>query len=163
MYHSAANNYLATDVMTATPQKLQLMLINAVIQAVERARKHWLNEDHKQAGKYLGRAREIVCEFFNGFDYEAKSELVGKIAGVYLFIYRTLARAELDNDLNKLDEALRILEIERDTWRQICEKLATASAGRPQQQDTRPPIAPKLSPNVGVPADLPATSLSLEV
>ncbi len=138
MNQNAANRYLTTEVMTATPQKLQLMLINAIIQAVERARKHWLNDEHEKAKKHLRRAREIVCELLNGFDYQAKSELIGKVAGVYLFIYRTFVRAEMDKDLSKLDEALRILEIERDTWRQLCEKLATSSA-RPAARGGCPP------------------------
>ena len=98
------------------------MLINAIIQAAERAHKHWLNNDHEKARKDLRRAREIVGELFNGFDYQAKAELVGKVAGVYLFIYQSLARAELDKDLNKLDEALRILNIERETWRKVCQQ-----------------------------------------
>ncbi len=142
----AADNYLANDVLTTTPQKLQLLLINAIIQALERARIHWLNNDHKEAGKHLGRAREIVCELFNGFDYQAKSELVGKVAGVYLFIYQTLARAELDKDLNKLDEALRILNIERETWRKFAKitphPQATTRRLKPDGRRSRPIYLP---------------------
>jgi flagellar secretion chaperone FliS len=162
MNHSAANNYLTTEVMTATPQKLQLMLINAVIQAAERARKHWLNNEYEEARKHLGRAREIVGEFFNGFDYQAKSDLVDKVAGIYLFIYRALARAELDKDLNKLDEALRVLAIERDTWRQVCENLAQSPAGQPLSKTSHTPAVHIPTSHSGTPPDLPATSFSWE-
>ena len=96
-----------------------------------------------------------------GIDYDAKSELVGKVAGVYLFICQALTRAFVDNDEHKLDEALHILYIERETWRQLCEKIATSPAEKPPRASSAP-ITPHLSPNGGTPPDLPTASFSLE-
>jgi flagellin-specific chaperone FliS len=50
-------------------------------------------------------------------------ELVRRVAGVYLFIHRTLSAAHLEHDAQKLDEALSILEVERETWQQVCLQL----------------------------------------
>ena len=45
MQASAQSNYLETEVMTAPPQKLQLMLVEAAIRSAERARAMWREED----------------------------------------------------------------------------------------------------------------------
>jgi len=42
---SAHESYLVTEVMTATPQKLQLMLIDAAIRSAEKARRLWHEQE----------------------------------------------------------------------------------------------------------------------
>ena len=132
MNHSASESYLVNEVMTATPQKLQLMLLDAAIREGERARKHWQAREN-EAGRqmHLCALQKIVYGIIGGIDYKTKSELVGKVAGVYLFIYARLSPAHSSIMMqNKLAEALRVLAIERETWRQLCEKLA----GSPRRQ-----------------------------
>ena len=162
MNNSAARNYLENDILTATPQKLQLLLINAIVQAGERARKHWLDNDHKSAKKDLRRAREIAGELFNGLDFQHKSELVGKVASVYLFIYQSLARAELHNDLSKLDDALRVLDVERETWRLVCQ-IQPAATDKPAAVELGiAPLAPHFFAGGTTLSDSSDTSFSLE-
>ena len=148
--------------MTATPQKLQLMLLDAAIREGELARKHWQAQENKQAEKFLLRALRIMYCVLGGIDLEAKSELVGKVAGVYLFISQALTRAFVDNDANKLDEALRVLTIERETWRQLCEKLALSPSDQPPPKTGFTPFAHIPASHSGTSPDLPATSFSLE-
>jgi flagellar secretion chaperone FliS len=162
MNNPANETYLVTEVTTATPQKLQLMLINAIIQAVHKAQKYWLNQDRKEARKHLGRAKDILYDIFNGFDFKANSELVNKVAAVYLFIYRTLTYADIDDDLNKLEEALRILEIERDTWQKVCKLQALSESAQSKAKTGHAPIAPNIFSNGETPPDSSHTSFSLE-
>ena len=57
---SIRNNYLETDVMTATPQKLQYMLIDAAIRNIQRG-KHLRSENQDEAAcEVLIRAQQIV-------------------------------------------------------------------------------------------------------
>jgi flagellar protein FliS len=162
MNHRSSDSYLATEVMTSTPQKLQLMLLDAAIREGELARKHWQAQENKQAEKYLLRALRIMYGVLGGIDLEAKSDLVGKVAGVYLFICQALTRAFVDNDVNKLAEALRVLAVERETWRQVCEKIALSPADQPPPKTSITPVAHNLTSDSGTPPGLPATSLSLE-
>jgi flagellar secretion chaperone FliS len=162
MNHHSSDNYLATEVMTSTPQKLQLMLLDAAIREGELARKHWQAQDNKQSEKFLLRALRIMYCVLGGIDFEAKSELVGKVAGVYLFISQALTRAFVDSDANKLDEALRVLAIERETWRQLCEKLALAPSDQPPPKTGFSPVIHNPTSHSGITQDLPATSFSFE-
>lgn len=143
MEASAQESYLVTEVMTAAPQKLQLMLIDAAIRWAEKARRLWREQNDEQASEALIRAQEIVGQMLGSLNPEPAPELVRKVAAVYLFIFRSFMEANLRRDEGKLDDALRVLRTERETWRQVCEKLGTArqehcSAAGPGGQTTGP-------------------------
>ncbi|MGW8257085.1 MAG: flagellar export chaperone FliS [Thermoguttaceae bacterium] len=159
--HNTTESYLVTEVMTAAPQKLQLMLIDAAIRAAQQARRHWLANDDQQAAQCLTRAQQIVGEILASLNYEIKSDLVKNVAGVYLFLNRTLLDASLQRSIEKLDDALRVLNIERETWRQLCEKLASENSSQsPQNTATPHTAAPSCEPNIFDPT---VASFSLEV
>ena len=169
MRSATCESYLVTEVMTSTPQKLQLMLIEGAIRAIERGRQKWRSGDNEQACEALIRAQEIVGQMLDGLHADVAPDLVKKVAAVYVFVFRSLVEANLGRDEKKLDDALRVLEIERGTWREVCGKLGSRQEpGRSQDAYTphTPPAAPAL-PNLAdltsaVAADLPAGGFSLE-
>lgn len=125
MSQSVRENYLMTDVMTATPQKLQLMLIEAAIRAGEQTRQLWKNEKLDEACETMIKCQRLVTELLCGLNPEVNRELVRKAAGVYLFVFRRLSEAQLNRSDESLLEALSVLEIERETWRQVCDQLGS--------------------------------------
>ncbi|HUT11159.1 MAG TPA: flagellar export chaperone FliS [Thermoguttaceae bacterium] len=122
---SARKQYLATDVLTATPQKLQLMLIEAAIRSAETARRKWKAEKNDEACEALIHAQDCIGEMLAGLNKEVDSELTRKVAALYVFVFRSLMEANYDRDEKKLDDALEVLKVERETWRQVCEKLGS--------------------------------------
>ena len=118
----ARDQYLTNEVLTATPQKLQLLLIEGALSRVQRAREFWRLQRDQEADMQLSRAQEIVTQILCNLNPEGDRELVRRIASVYLFLFRTLTSAHLERDDSKLAEFVRVLEVERDTWRQACEK-----------------------------------------
>ena len=176
MQSSARENYLVTDVMTATPQKLQLMLIEAAIRSAERARERWQAGEDDQACEALIHAQQVVGELLAGLNREVDSHLVKRVASVYLFVFRNLMEANYERDENKLDDVLRVLEVERETWRQACEQLGSRKAPDgegPTVNPSEPPAAgppagarrpylPHVSPGSGTVDDSAASGLSLE-
>jgi flagellar protein FliS len=117
------HTYLTNDVMAASPQKLQLMLIEAALREGIRARDHWHEQHDAEAIESIVRAQKIVAEMIQGLRPEQAPELVGQVAGVYLFIYRALVAAQADHSEPKLSDAIRVLEVERETWQQVCAQL----------------------------------------
>jgi len=130
---AARDNYLSTEVMTASPQKLQLMMIDAAIRACLKAREAWLADDQETAGESLVRAQQVVTELIAGVHAEKAPELARKVMGVYLFIFRALVDAHLNHDEAKLEESLEILHFERETWQTLCEQLGTQRAEAPEE------------------------------
>lgn len=125
MNQSVRENYLMTDVMTATPQKLQLMLIEAAIRAGEQTRQLWKQEKLDDACETMIKCQRLVTELLCGLNPEVNRELVRKAASVYLFVFRRLSEAQLSRNEELLCEAMSVLEVERETWRQVCEQLGT--------------------------------------
>ena len=153
MQTSARESYLVTEVMTATPQKLQLMLVEAAIRSAERARQKWQDEEEDEACEALIHAQHIVGELLGGLNQEVAPELVKNVASVYLFVFRLLMEANYEHDEKKLDDAVRVLEIERETWQQVCEELGS-------KKESPPP--PALPPGLATFDDTAGSGLSLE-
>jgi flagellar protein FliS len=130
MESSARESYFTTEIMTATPQRLQLMLIEAAIRLAERARERRRAGQNEAAGEDLVRAQEIVAQMLSSLNPQADAALAKKAAGVYLFVCRSLMEANLLRDDAKLNDAIRVLEIERETWRLVCQKLDASEAPR---------------------------------
>lgn len=170
MQSSAMDSYLETQVMTAAPQELHLMLIEAAIRFIERARHHRRAKQDEQASDALARAQQIVTELLAGLNRQLDSKLTKKVAAVYLFVFRSLIDAHLKGDDKKLQGALKVLEIERETWRQLCKKLdstdqsqnpcAEVPLSEPTSQKQVPPITDSLA-NSGLTGQ-PSSGLSLE-
>ena len=160
MQSSARESYLATEVMTAAPQKLQLMLIETAIRSAERAKQKWRTEEDDEALAALTHAQEVVGEMLSSLNREVAPELVKKVASIYMFVFRSLMEASYQRSEEKVDDALRVLEIERETWRQLCEKLG--SKKEPDQQNAVSTPLPDVSPASGTLDDSPEMGLSLE-
>jgi flagellar secretion chaperone FliS len=155
----ARDSYLTTEVFTASPQRLHLMLVEAAIRCVQRAAACWQAEEPQRAAEAIIHAEEVLGNLLAGLNRDIGGDLVAKTAAVYTFVFRSLMEANARRDPRKLDDALRVLAIERDTWRQLCEQLGAEDSrakGRPdavsfhQAEAIRPPSVPPL------PLDVPA-------
>ena len=125
------DEYLATQVLTATPDRLRLMLIEAALRKCELARQTWDVEAGEPWGEPLGRAQDIVTELLASLNFVDQPQLARKIAAVYNYIFRELVAAHLEHDATRLENARRLLEIERDTWRQVAHKLSQSGETAP--------------------------------
>ena len=100
---------------------------------------------------------QLMC----GLDKKSKSELTERVMALYAYIFRCLAEAGLRHDRQKLADAVRLLEFERETWRQVCQKLAVQH--RVDQADAVPPPAgQRAMPSTLDPETFSAGSFSLE-
>jgi flagellar protein FliS len=114
--------YLETQILTATPQRLRLMLIEGAMRKVTAAQAAYDAGDWLKASTDLGHCRDIVSELIAGIDPE-QTPVARQILGVYMFIYSTLVESEFARDGNRLSDILRVLEEERQTWRALCEQM----------------------------------------
>lgn len=148
---SARESYLATEVLTAPPQKLHLLLVEAAIRACEKARSFWHQKKDAEATEALIRAQEIMSELVAGLNRQAEPQLVRQVASLYLFIYRNLLEAGFLRDEKKLDDALRVLREERTTWQLVCQRSEeTASRTNPGTATRDSQATPASPPIVGL-------------
>ena len=119
----AQRAYIERDVTTASPQKLQLMLIEAAIKNIYRVKNFWENQDIEGAFQSLTRIQDIVTEILCSIDTKVWPEIGQSLASIYVFIFRKIVSIHGPDDAASLDEALRVLMAERESWKEICEKF----------------------------------------
>jgi flagellar protein FliS len=164
---SVANrdSYFEQRVLTASPHRLHLLLIEGAIRLGKRAEQSLQRGDRAEAAAPLARVLEIVGEMVAGVR-RVKSDLNEQIEGLYLYLFRRVAEAKINDDVAKLAEAIRLLEFERETWQLACDQAASQSPeGAPQSPASKPAtprpraLARYLSSQLSAPA---GSGISLE-
>ncbi|HZZ43993.1 MAG TPA: flagellar export chaperone FliS [Tepidisphaeraceae bacterium] len=129
MNPQAAQNYLRTKVLTATPEQLQLLLFDGAIRFGHQAREALKERNWEQSYTLISRVQKIVTELNSSLKHGVYPELCGKLASLYNYAYRNLIDASVSHKIESLDEALRVLAYQRDTWAQLLQKMAQSKAG----------------------------------
>ena len=130
MTQDASGEYLRNTVMTATPEQLQMMLYDAAIRFARQGREALERNDFETGCEKLLRAQRIVVELQNGLRHEVNPTLCEQLSGLYTFVYNRLIDANLNHRVGPIDEALQILEHQRETWRLLMQKLQEAAPGQ---------------------------------
>src|SRR5579862_8002776 len=115
MNPQAAQNYLRTRVLTATPEQLQMMLFDGAIRFADAARTAILKKDWEQTYMNCSRAQKIVTELNSSLKHDVDPALCGKLASLYNFIFRKLMDASINHTVESIDESLSLLRYQRET------------------------------------------------
>ena len=145
-----AKNYFRTRVMTATREQLQMMLFDGAVRFARQARAALENKDFETSYNMLTRTQHIVMELNRALSHKENPELCGKLAALYNFIYKQLVMANLHRDINPLDEAIELLNYQRDTWALLMEQIARQKAGEVASQIDVPPPNAKMEAMISV-------------
>jgi len=119
----AQKTYIESEVTTATPQKIQLMLIDAAIKNIHRTKRFWEINDREGAFQSLTRVQDIVTEILCSLDMKSSPEIAQSLAAIYMFIFRKIVSVRDPEDMTSLDDALNVLMVERQSWKEVCEKF----------------------------------------
>lgn len=141
MASESVNPYLRNAVMTATPEQLQLMLYDGAIRFATQARDAIEQKDFELSFEKLTRAQNIISEMLSGLNYSVNEELCKRVASVYNFLYRKLVDANVKRSVSEIDDALRVLRVERETWQLLCDKLAGLRDGGGDSGETGASVA----------------------
>ncbi len=105
-----------TQIMTATPAELTLMLYDGAIKFSNQAIQAIRMNEVENAHTLIIKVQNIIREFQITLD---KSYPVAKdLDLMYDFVYNTLLEANVKKDEKKVEDALYIIRELRDTWKQ---------------------------------------------
>lgn len=128
MNPQAAQQYLRTKVLTATPEQLQLMLYDGAIRFGEQARAALGQSNFEQAYNLISRVQKIITEMSCTLKHDISPQLCGKLSALYNFAYKKLIEANIEHKLDSLDEALNVLRYQRETWAMLLNQLGKQKA-----------------------------------
>jgi flagellar secretion chaperone FliS len=133
MTHQPRTEYLKTQVMTASPETLQLMLWDGAIRFAEQGKEAILKKEIEASYNALLRSQKIVMEMSSSLRRDVDPDLCTKLAALYNFIYRRLVDANLKKDPHLVDDAVQIMRHQRETWSMVVEQLAEKRAAEAKE------------------------------
>ncbi|MDE2343430.1 MAG: flagellar export chaperone FliS [Betaproteobacteria bacterium] len=118
---------METNVSSADPHKLILLLYQGALLAIASARNHMLRKEIALKGKSVSHAITIIDEGLKAsLNQEAGGDLAGNLASLYEYMSRRLLQANLENDPAILDEVSGLLTELRSAWENIRKPNAPA-------------------------------------
>lgn len=151
MSQSQRSQYLESKILTAPSHRLHLMLIEGAIRKAQEAEAALRRGDALAADAPAMRLIDIISEMLVGVR-QNKSELNQQIAQLYVYMFRLAGEAKVHDDADKLVELLNLLEFERQTWQQVCDKLGgepAPAATPPARAAIAVPLATPSAPSGG--------------
>lgn len=120
---TAAREYLETQVLTASPERLHLMVVDAAIRFGRQGEQALESQDRELSLAALDRSRSCVNELLSGIVSDPNPELAERLRALLLYVHRNLVQADLTHDPQLVREALSILEIHRATWLELIDRM----------------------------------------
>jgi len=136
MNQSGPNPYLRTKILTASPEELRLMLYDGALKFARQARTAIENGKVEEGYNAVMRTQKIVLELSSSLNHQVDAKLCEKLSALYTYIYRLLVDAHMDRVPAKIDEAVKLLEYERETWVMLMRKTGQDPAAKAKDQIT---------------------------
>jgi flagellar secretion chaperone FliS len=150
MNPQAAQNYLRTKVLTATPEQLQLMLFDGAIRFAEQAKPALQAKKYEQSFLLINKCQKIVIQLLASLRPEIAPELCEKLAALYNYANRKLFDANVNHNVESLEETVRVLKYQRETWAMLMDKLAKQRAGIAAQSLDAPSPDPRMEARISM-------------
>jgi flagellar protein FliS len=128
-YAKVSQAYAQDSVLTASPEKLVVMLYDGLARFLARSAAAIRAEDIGAAGTALQRAGAILDELLATLD-PAAGEMSERLSGIYLFCKRELLAAQIKRDPKRVERVAKLLGELRESWAAIAEAPPMAG-GRP--------------------------------
>lgn len=110
--------YKQTQVGTASPARLLLMLYNAALKFARLAAEEVEKKNTEKANLYLGKTQDIVAELMISLDFN-QGEIAENLYSLYRYINERLVHANIKKDVSAIREVEAMLRDLRDTWKTI--------------------------------------------
>jgi flagellar secretion chaperone FliS len=130
----AANPYLKTKIMTASPEELRLMLYEGAIKFCIQGKEAMSAGQFENSYNALMRAQKIVLELSSSLNHTVAPELCEKLSALYTYIYRRLVDANIKREVAAVDEAIQLLDYEKQTWQLLMQKVAAEQGKAPERR-----------------------------
>lgn len=122
------DEYVESNVQTATPYQLHLMVIDGAIRFAQAAETALAERKIAEAQRALDLARGHVGQLLVGLDAARFPQVVDKLKALFVFVLRNLVKADLKRDPRLVADSLTILRAHRETWLALAERLKQESA-----------------------------------
>lgn len=122
-------NYQNTQIKTASPAQLVVLLYEGAIQRIRKGQMLLEEPDRNvDASTEVLRAMNIVSELFGCLNPKYSPELSKQLSEIYAYVLDVLGKGLQEKDGALLDEAAKALELLASAWREVAEGIAVSPA-----------------------------------
>lgn len=108
--------YQQNQIMTASPAKLLLMAYDGAIRFLRISAEKMQENKFNEQNTYINKALAIINELLSTLREDVDPALSARLKSIYLYIIEKLAHANMTQDMNALNECIKILSDLRGTW-----------------------------------------------
>jgi flagellar protein FliS len=119
MQYNAAQAYLKTQVTTTSQEELVVMLYDAAIKFLTRAKIKISEKDMAQKGILISKALDIIAELDGSLNAKQGGELAKNLHTMYAYCNARLLKANIKLDTEIIDEVIHILSEFRSAFAEI--------------------------------------------
>ena len=130
-YGGQAARYRESELMSATPGQLVVMLFDKILLTIRRARVAIEGRNIEERCENVCKAHEMITELRVTLDHEAAPEMSGQLDALYAFMLQELAAANRLQDVKKLDVVLHMASELRAAFSGAVQQLAAGTAAAP--------------------------------
>jgi len=114
---SGLNAYREHAVTTQSQGQLVVMLYEGAIKFLRQAVAAMQAEDYVEKGRLINKAVDIINELNVALDFESAEDISGSLRSLYQFMIRHLYQANLQNDSERIQDVIGLLEELNEGWR----------------------------------------------
>ena len=111
--------YRQNSIETASPTRMVVMLYDGAIRFLTQALAAMQAKRHDQQSRLIGNAQSIIAYLHDSLDTEIGSAFAGSLTGIYTALLHSLTAANIQNQPEPVEEALRVLRELRETWAEV--------------------------------------------
>lgn len=120
--------YKNNSVNTASPGELTLMLYNGCLKFIKQAKKGIEDKDFEKKNVNIQKAQKIIRELMLTLDQ--KAEISNQFMPLYDYMNVRLMEANIQNDLEILEEVDSLVKEFRDTWKEVIKQTRQMQYGQ---------------------------------
>lgn len=110
------NTYKKSQIETASPIDLIIMLYDRAIVLLDKAKNEILEKKYEGKNTSLTKATDIVFELLTTLDNDKGGEIATSLSRLYNFVIREITTANTSLSTKELNNAKRILSELRESW-----------------------------------------------
>ena len=127
--YSIATSYQQSQVNHADPVELIVMLYDGALARLAQAIQRFNTSEFTYGGIAVIKAQAIVSELRKSLNMEAGGDIAANLDLLYAYIHDLTARALVQNSVEPLDEATRLLGEIREAWAEATKAVITSAEG----------------------------------
>ena len=117
------SGYKQTVYATTDKVQIVLMLYDGALNHLKIAQQKIESGDIMTKATHLTKATMIITELSNVLDMKKGGEISNNLRRLYDYVLNQLLQANMNNDVQSIKNAVRVVGILRDAWKEMIEQL----------------------------------------